>query len=216
MTTIVPASDRSLLVCFGEEITPEVHRRVRGFAGSFRAPGVSNLHPAYTSVLISFDPMRTTHAEMEAAVRKNAALDEPAADPRLIEIPVYYGGEFGPDLEDVAALTGLSAARVVEIHASAEYLVYFLGFSPGFPYLGGMPESIAAPRLAAPRKLVPAGSVAIGGRQTGIYPVASPGGWRLIGRTPLELFRADREPPAWLSMGDRVRFTPVWREEPAK
>ena len=206
MTTILPASDHSLLVRFGDEISLETHRRVRNFVRSFHASGVRNLHPAYASVLISFDPLRTTHDELRAAIAAAEAAAAPEPESRLVEIPVRYGGEFGPDLDDVAALNGLTPERVIEIHSSLEYLVYFLGFSPGFPYLGGMDQSIAAPRLSAPRKLVPAGSVAIGGSQTGIYPVASPGGWRIIGRTPLELFRADREPLSLIEMGDRVRF----------
>jgi inhibitor of KinA len=204
--TIVPASDHSILVRFGDRISPEIHSLVRAFLRSFRAPGVRNLHPAYASVLISFDPLRTAQEEIEAAARRAAAEESVAPPPRRVEIPVRYGGEFGPDLEEVARLNGLRPERVIEIHTSAEYLVYFLGFSPGFPYLGGLPAEIATPRLAAPRKLVPAGSVAIGGTQAGIYPFASPGGWRIIGRTPLELFRADREPPALVEMGDRVRF----------
>ncbi|MBI4877015.1 MAG: 5-oxoprolinase subunit PxpB [Acidobacteria bacterium] len=207
---ITPASDCSLLVCFGEQISLASHRRVRGFLRRFAAPGVVNLHPAYASVLISFDPLRTSHAELAPAARAAAAAGEPEAESRLVEIPVLYGGEFGPDLAGVAALNGLTPEQVIAIHSSAEYTVCFLGFSPGFPYLGGLPEAIATPRLAAPRKLVPAGSVAIGGSQAGIYPAASPGGWRILGRTPLELFRADREPPALLEMGDRVRFV-EWR-----
>lgn len=206
MTTIVPASDHSLLVSFGDRIAPEIHLRVRNFAHSFRAPGVRNLHPAYASVLVTFDPLSITHAELSAMIRAALAQNVPAAGTRLVEIPVRYGGDFGPDLADVARLNGLTPERVIEIHSSAEYLVYFVGFSPGFPYLGGLPESIATPRLEAPRKSVPAGSVAIGGNQAGVYPTASPGGWRIIGRTPLELFRADRTPPALLEMGDRVRF----------
>lgn len=203
--TTVPASDRSLLVRFGDEISPAIHRQVRDFVRAFRAPWVTNLHPAYATVLISFDPRRTTHAEMEAAAQAAAAAT-PETDARLVEIPVHYGGEDGPDLDDVARINNLTPEEVIAIHASVEYLVYFLGFSPGFPYLGGMREEIAAPRLAVPRKHVRAGSVAIGGRQTGIYPLASPGGWRIIGRTDLELFRADRRPAALLEMGDRVRF----------
>jgi inhibitor of KinA len=141
------------------------------------------------------------------AYAQAAALELPA--PRTMEIPVRYGGADGPDLEEVAALNHLSAEEVIAIHSGAEYLVHFLGFSPGFPYLGGMPESIAAPRLETPRRSVPAGSVAIGGRQTGIYPTASPGGWRIIGRTPLRLFQPEADPPVLLQMGDHVRFVPV-------
>ena len=209
--TIRPASDRSLLVSFGQEISEEARRRVvslsRGLGG---VRGILNLHPAYSSVLVDFDPRLRGHAELEALLRELAAAGCDAdVIERTVEIPVRYGGEYGPDLEDVARYTGLPAERVVELHASAEYLVYFLGFSPGFPYLGGLPAELATPRLAAPRKLVPGGSVAIGGGQTGIYPMDSPGGWRIIGRTPLRLFDAEASPPSLLAMGDRVRFTPI-------
>lgn len=203
---IHPASDRSLLVCFGAEI-PEaarlaVWRATRALGG---LAGVVNLHPAYTSVLVEFDPRRTTAAGMERMVRDRlaAAGGEPLPAPRLVQIPVEYGG---PDLEDVARLTGLLPAEVARLHASADYTVCFLGFSPGFPYLSGLPERLAVPRLPSPRKRVPAGSVAIGGAQTGVYPVASPGGWRIIGRTSLRLFHPERDPPVLLAIGDRVRF----------
>ena len=129
--------------------------------------------------------------------------------PRTLEVPVRYGGAEGPDLEEVARLHGMTADGVVRLHLSGDYLVYFLGFSPGFPYMGGMPARIATPRLSAPRVRVPAGSVAIGGEHTGIYPVASPGGWRIIGRTPLDIFRLDRDPLTLLNMGDHVRFAAI-------
>lgn len=138
-----------------------------------------------------------------------ASDDVPEPENRFVEIPVCYGGAFGPDLDDVARHTGLSPERVVELHASVQYRVYFVGFSPGFPYLGDMPAELATPRLPSPRKRVAAGSVAIGGSQTGIYSIESPGGWRLIGRTALPLFDANAKPPALLQMGDRVRFVPV-------
>lgn len=208
---VVDSSDRSLLVVFGEEITLAAHHDVLRLTPLLQAaPGVVNVHPAYASILIDFDPLVTGHGELERAAAELYA--SPAAalpEPRTIEIPVHYGGEWGPDLEAVAALNGLSPEQVVALHAGADYLVYFLGFSPGFPYLGGMPESIAAPRLATPRKRVPAGSVAIGGRQTGVYPVASPGGWRIIGRTPLPLFQPEADPPVLLRMGDHVKFIAV-------
>jgi KipI family sensor histidine kinase inhibitor len=211
LVTIRPASDRSLIVCFGQEISPEAHRRVVSLSrrlGGIR--GILNHHPAYSSVLVDFDPRLRERAEIEALLRELAGEDGgDGAIERTVEIPVIYGGEYGADLEDVARHTGLPAERVVELHASVEYLVYFLGFSPGFPYLGGLPAELATPRLPAPRKLVPGGSVAIGGGQTGIYPVDSPGGWRIIGRTPLRLFDAQASPPALLAMGDRVRFVPI-------
>jgi KipI family sensor histidine kinase inhibitor len=211
LVTIRPASDRSLLVSFGQEISEESHRRVVSLSRSLGGiRGILNLHPAYSSVLVDFDPRLRRRAELEALLRELAATVRGAdAAERTVAIPVRYGGEYGPDLEDVARHTGLAAERVVELHSSAEYLVHFLGFSPGFPYLGGLPAELATPRLAAPRKLVPSGSVAIGGSQTGIYPVGSPGGWRIIGRTPLRLFDAQASPPALLAMGDRLRFVPV-------
>jgi KipI family sensor histidine kinase inhibitor len=129
-------------------------------------------------------------------------------DTRVVEMPVCYGGEFGPDLASVAEHANLTPNQVVELHASASYLVYFLGFSPGFPYLGGLPEKLTTPRLPAPRKRVAAGSVAIGGSQAGIYPIDSPGGWRIIGRTSLRLFDAEARPPALLRAGDNIRFVP--------
>ena len=207
---IRPASDRSLLVSFGEGISLDLHREVLQFLRAFETvpPGILNLHPAFASILIDFDPRRWSHAAVEDLVGKRLAEAEGAGPPevRAIEIPVRYGGEFGPDLDDVARHTGLPPAEVVRLHASGSYLVYFLGFSPGFPYLGGMPPELATPRLAAPRKRVPAGSIAIGGSQTGVYPVESPGGWRIIGRTELRLFDPQAVPPALLRAGDSVRF----------
>ena len=210
---IRPSSDRSLLVSFGDEISMDAHREVRALVTALResSAGILNLHPAFASVLIDFDPRRISHRQMEALVRERMAAPPEAAacETRTVEVPVSYGGECGPDLEAVARHTGLTPARVVELHASASYLVYFLGFSPGFPYLGGLPVELATPRLATPRKRVPAGSVAIGGSQTGIYPMESPGGWRIIGRTTLPLFDPEADPPALLRMGDHVRFTPI-------
>ena len=173
--------------------------------------GILNLHPAYTSVLVDFDPRLRSHSQVEALVRERLAShpDAPPPESWHIEIPVHYGSEDGPDLGDVARLAGLTQKRVVELHAAAEYLVYFVGFATCFPYLGGLPPELATPRLAAPRKHVPEGSVAIGGAQAGIYPLASPGGWRLIGRTHLKLFDLSASPPPLLRMGDRIRFVPV-------
>jgi len=126
---------------------------------------------------------------------------------------VCYGGKYGPDLSDVADMHGITPDRVIELHASANYIVYFLGFVPGFAYLGGLPEELATPRLAAPRRVVPRGSVGIAGNQTGIYPFSTPGGWRLIGRTPVSLFAPERNGMSLLSIGDRLRFTPISREQ---
>jgi KipI family sensor histidine kinase inhibitor len=206
---IRPASDRSLFVSFGEEISWDAHQRVKRAVRSLHGVrGILNLHPAYCSLLVDFDPRFFDHAEAAALVseRLEAHREEAAPPDRLVEIPVVFGGDGGPDLGDVARHTGLSAERVVEVFSSAEYVVYFVGFSTCFPYLGGLPPELATPRLSAPRKHVPVGSVAIGGPQAGIYPLASPGGWRLIGRTTLRLFDPQGTPPPLLRMGDRVRF----------
>ena len=128
-------------------------------------------------------------------------------------IPVCYDGEFAPDMEDVCAHTGLQREQVIRLHTSRDYLIYMLGFLPGFPYLGGMDERIEAPRLETPRTLIPAGAVGIGGKQTGIYPLASPGGWRLIGRTPIKVYDPDREEPILYKSGDYIRFYPITEEE---
>jgi KipI family sensor histidine kinase inhibitor len=213
--TIRPASDRSLLVAFGESISVETHRRVFHLTRALEGVrGILNLHPAYASVLVEFDPRLRDHAQIDALVRERASGETAGShegEARLVEIPVRYGGEFGPDLADVARHTGLTPERVVEMHAGAEYLVYFLGFAPGFAYLGGLRDELATPRLSAPRKRVPAGSVAIGGNQTGMYPIESPGGWRIIGHTDAKLFDPSAAEPVLLRMGDRLRFVPEAR-----
>jgi KipI family sensor histidine kinase inhibitor len=213
MTTFQYASDQSLIIYLGEAIEAQTHRRVLKLLNLLeREPieGVRNLHPAYCSMLIVFDPVRQDHENLERILRgyleRLDAIELP--EPRTVEIPVRYGGEQGPDLSDVAALHGMPAERVIELHSGASYLVYFLGFAPGFAYLGGLPPEIATPRLEVPRKRVPAGSVAIGGSHTGVYPFATPGGWRLIGQTPLRMFDAGRSEMSRLQMGDIVRFKP--------
>lgn len=170
-----------------------------------RIPGVVNLHPAYASVLIVFDPLRTTHKDVETAVAQ-VPVGAAKVSRKRVEIPVHYDG---PDLASVAALHGMTAERVVELHTSGVYSVAFLGFVPGFAYLTGLPEALWTPRLAAPRKVVPAGSVGIAGEQTGVYPIATPGGWQLIGTTEAVLFDAARNPMSLLATGDEVVFRPV-------
>jgi len=173
--------------------------------------GIRNLHPAYCSLLVKFDALRMRHDELEAILRKYLERLEEVKlpEPRRVEIAVCYGGEFGPDLAEVCVMRGITKAQAIELHASVEYLVYFLGFVPGFAYLGELPKELVTPRLATPRRRVPVGSVGIAGNQTGVYPFATPGGWRLLGRTPLRMFRADRAGLSLLSIGDRVRFKPI-------
>jgi inhibitor of KinA len=165
--------------------------------------------------MVTFDACRVDHAEVEAALRKceERAKVARAPKPRVVEIAVCYGGEFGPDLDDVARIVRLRPSEFAELHASRTYHAYFLGFAPGFAYLGDLPDEIATPRLDSPRKKVPAGSVAIAGKQTAVYPSATPGGWRLIGRTPLSLFRPDRKPMELISIGVQVRFRPISPDE---
>jgi inhibitor of KinA len=215
------ASDQAVLVYLGDEIGQAAHTRVvRLFRRLQDAslPWVTNLQPAYCSLMVSFDACQIDPGQVEEALRKYDQRAEEFAAPtqRRVEIPVCYGGEFGPDLEEVAAIQKLKPERVAELHASQTYRAYFLGFAPGFAYLGDLPEEIATPRLATPRKKVPAGTVAIAGRQTGIYPFATPGGWRLIGRTPESMFRAHRDPMGLISVGDEVRFVDITAAEFAR
>jgi len=211
------ASDQSLLVSFGDKITRQAHQQVLKLLRLLESEplaGVRNLHPGYCSLLVKFDPLRLGHQELQAVLEeylrrlKNATLP----DPRLVEIPVCYGGDHGPDLQDVCAMHDLTPKQAIELHSSTIYLVYFLGFVPGFAYLGDLPEALVTPRLPNPRRKVPAGSVAIAGNQTGVYPSATPGGWRLLGRTPMALFRPDPRALSLLAIGDHVRFAPISAE----
>jgi KipI family sensor histidine kinase inhibitor len=212
---IAPAGDAAVLVRLGADISLAAHSRVLALLHALDddpPAGLRDLVPAYASLLVVFDPAITTPDAVETYVRARLSslpVRRNSRRGRLVRIPVRYGGTDGPDLEDVADLAGLPPEEVVRRHASAEYRVYFLGFVAGFPYLGGLPPGLGVPRLPSPRPQVPAGSVAIGGQQTGIYPVAAPGGWRLIGRTSSRLFDPAADPPALLRPGDRVRFEPV-------
>lgn len=213
-----PASDRSLLVRFGDEISIETNQRIRGLLHLLQSrpiTGVRNLKPAYCSLLIDFDALRLTHGDLTEILRDylERLEDVPLPEPRQIEIPVLYGGESGPDLDDVAALHQMTPREAIELHASVTYVVYFLGFVPGFAYLGELPKALRTPRLDQPRRSVAAGSVGIAGAQTGVYPQEVPGGWRLIGRTPTVMFRRGANAGALLSVGDRVRFRPISKAE---
>lgn len=217
---ITPASDSALLVTFGDSISLEAHRKVialfRGLE-QLRDRRVRNLHPAYASLLIDFDPLSVTHGELETLLLSlssavmNDHVEGLTAD--LIEIPVCYEGDFAPDLASVAQHVRLTEEELVTLHAAGEYHVYFLGFSPGFAYMGGASHNLHVPRMETPRTHVSAGSVALAGEQTGIYPNDSPGGWQVIGRTPLRMFDPSRTPAARLGPGDRVRFKRVTRDE---
>ena len=202
------------MVYLGDVVTIETHHRVLKLVRLLESRPLShirNLHPGYFSLLVVFDPVRQNHKRIEGFLRTYIEeLDDlPLPETSTVEIPVCYGGEYGPDLDELAAIHEISPERVIEVHSSAEYIVYFMGFVPGFAHLGGLPPELATPRLPSPRQAVPTGSVAIGGGHTGIYPMETPGGWRLIGKTPVPIF--DRKLPklSRLSIGDKVRFKPV-------
>ncbi len=209
--------DAALLLTLGDEVAPDVndlvHRVVAEIGPADAASmGLGIPVPAYASVLVPFDPEVTSEVAARAFIRAalRRATDGPSAAPGpLVEIPVRYGGPDGPDLAEVAEWTGRSEADVVALHAGHEYRVYLVRLVPGFPYLGMLPAELDLPRRATPRVRVPAGSVAIAGRQTGVYPFATPGGWHLLGRTDTPIWDLRRDPPALLAPGDRVRFVPA-------
>ena len=207
------AGDRALVVDFGNEINETVNQRVNLLKEKLLARnlvGVREMIPSYRSLLIEYNPRLTNRAKLEdiiSSVELNA--ESAAGRGRVLRIPCCYGGEFGEDLSSMESLTGLTSEEIIAIHSGRDYRVYMLGFLPGFAYLGGMDERIAAPRLETPRVRIPAGSVAIGGSQTGVYPIDSPGGWRLIGSTPLDFYEPDREQPTLCAAGDYIRFVPI-------
>ena len=214
---LLPCGDQALVVEFGDAISPEINRRVHDLAHAIESAGVRGVYdlvPTYRSLLVYYNPVRTSWPELEDSLRSllTDTGDRVTSTPRVVLLPTLYGGEYGPDLQFVAENAGLTTDEVVEIHSGSDYLVYMMGFSPGFPYLGGLAERLATPRLATPRLEIPAGSVGIAESQTGVYPVASPGGWQLIGRTPLRLFDETAEQPALLRAGDYIRFVPLETE----
>ncbi len=215
---ILPLGDAALTIEFGNEINPEINSRVVAFATTVfdqHWQGIYDIVPTYRSVTVHFDPLQWDSATLAKRLKTLPRREPGQAEPQgiLHEIPVLYGGEWGQDLEEVATFAGLQPAEAIALHASVPYRVYMLGFSPGFPYLGLVPEQLAMPRRATPRTKVAAGSVGIADRQTGIYPTATPGGWRLIGRTPISMYRKTRTNPFLLKPGDRVRFKPIVRDE---
>ena len=207
------AGDRAVTVELADEISPEINARVRTLSLALdeeRIRGVVDLVPTYRSLLVYYDPMQIDLPELQERILNLSGGEQRSIRPtRVLHIPTHYGGEHGPDMDFVARHTGLTAEEVAAIHAGTDYLVYMMGFNTGFPYLGGMSARIAVPRLETPRVVVPAGSVAIAQQQTGIYPVESPGGWRLIGRSPVRLFDPRREPPVAIEAGDYLRFVRI-------
>lgn len=209
--------DRGVLVERGSEINPEINKTVRNLWIALEkedVEGTQDIIPGYCSLLIYYDFSVVNSEKLIEKIRETASKlsDIELPPPKVYNLPVLYGGEAGPDLDFVAEKNELSTREVIDVHTSRKYLVYMIGFAPGFPYLGGMSEEIATPRLQEPRTKTPARSVGIAETQTGVYPLESPGGWRLIGRTPVELFTPEEEPPVLLEMGDYVKFFKVSKE----
>lgn len=230
-----PLGDRAVMITLGATIDEATHRLVRSASARIdRNPPVGFVDqvPAFTSIAVHYDPVVAAHGARTSPYARvvdelTAALDGITAEQlppsRVVEIPVCYGGTFGPDLDDVAQAHEIASDEVVRLHTGGNYLVYMVGFMPGFAYLGGLPATLAMPRRKTPRTVVPAGTVGIGGSQTGVYPLDSPGGWNLIGKTPLAVFDIARPEPALLTTGDRVRFRAIteaqfrnWSPDPAQ
>ncbi|GAA0614951.1 5-oxoprolinase subunit B [Virgibacillus siamensis] len=224
--TVSPLGDEAVVLEFGVEISGEKQKQimaVSAYLDDHPIQGMVEYIPAYTTITIFYNALEVianstgTNAyehmldEIEKMISRLPENFE--TESNVVEIPVCYGGEFGPDLEVVAQENNLTEKEVMDIHANGEYMVYMIGFAPGFPFIGGMSERIATPRKDSPRLTIPAGSVGIAGGQTGVYPIETPGGWQLIGRTPLELFRPDEEVPILLQAGDSIRFFPISEEQ---
>lgn len=221
-TEISQISETSALVEFGKVISEEINKKVRTFCAyldEYPFKGMIEYVPAFTSISIIYNPL-DVNSESPYEVVKDildkiisklnfSSMDEE----NIVQIPVCYGGEFGQDIEHVAKINNITVDEVIKIHSERKYLVYMIGFAPGFPYLGGMSEKISAPRRESPRTAIPAGSVGIAGMQTGVYPIETPGGWQLIGRTPLKMFDLNRNPKSLLKAGDIAKFYPISYEE---
>lgn len=216
--SILTAGDSSLLIQFGNEISPEINQRIKATVQLMREQhieGVLDVIPAFCSLLINYDPRVISYSEITKRIRKLLKVEMKAEDEKkkVFEIPVCYGGKYGPDLAYIAEHAGMTEEEVIALHSSKDYLIYMLGFLPGFCYLGGLDERLHTPRLATPRIKIDAGSVGIGGSQTGIYPMDSPGGWQLMGMTPVKTYDPEREVPILVEAGDYIRFVPVDEEE---
>lgn len=213
--TISPVGDCAISIDFGQVIDPKINRHIRQTIEQIQAlqlDGIIELVPTYCALLVQYDAMLYSYADMCHIIEpifSESVTDNDNEKVTVIEIPTVYGGEFGPDLGFVASHNNLSEEEVIAIHSGTDYLVYMLGFIPGFTYLGGMDLRIATPRLSSPRTLIPAGSVGIAGEQTGTYPSDSPGGWQIIGRTPVTMYDMSKEQAALLSAGDYVRYVPI-------
>ncbi|MBO4290099.1 MAG: 5-oxoprolinase subunit PxpB [Lachnospiraceae bacterium] len=216
----LPAGDTAVVAEFGNEISESINRRVHAFAEALNAapiPGIRELVPTYRSLMIHYDPRVIRYQPLLDALSALSAENDASAgggiSREVLVIPVLYGGEAGPDISNVAEKNGLTEEEVIALHSAPDYRIYMLGFTPGFTYLGGMDPRLETPRLTTPREKIPAGSVGIAGMQTGVYPIDSPGGWQLIGRTPVRFYDPDRAEPILPRAGLYIRFRPVSKED---
>ncbi|MCJ7690471.1 MAG: 5-oxoprolinase subunit PxpB [Clostridiaceae bacterium] len=217
-TKYLNAGDRALVIEFGDSIEEQINAKIRSLTLAIETEGIIGIIetiPTYRSLMIIYEPMLIELDELIDKVKYiETKMDEmKLPDAKIIEIPTLYGGEYGPDLKFVAEHNKISLEEVIKIHTSRSYLIYMIGFTPGFPYLGGMNDKIATPRLQNPRTKIPVGSVGIAGSQTGIYPIESPGGWQLIGRTPVKLYDPYRKEPVLLNAGDYIKFVQIDKNE---
>ncbi len=216
--TYHPVGEAAVEVVFGQEIKEEINHQVHQFVIELtkaKHRGIREIIPAYCTVLITYDPLILSYKKIVSVLRTKVNVNDIKGVPnkRIIHIPVCYEGEFAIDLQEVAEYVHMTCEEVIQLHSSCDYLIYMLGFLPGFAYLGGLDEKLAVPRLATSRTRIEVGSVGIGGKQTGIYPMDSPGGWRLIGRTPLKVYDETREEPFLYQAGDYIHFDPITRAE---
>jgi KipI family sensor histidine kinase inhibitor len=218
MIEYIPSGDSAFLVKFGNEISEDINRQLRAYfiaLSEKNIEGIIECVPSYTDLMVLYNPLVIQYKdllkELKAVAENISDIEIPEA--RTVEIPVFYGGQFGEDMEAVKAHTGLTEKEIIQKHSENSYLVYMLGFTPGFCYLGGMDKSIATPRKEVPSQKILAGSVGIAAEQTGIYPIESPGGWQIIGRTPYKLFDPNRKPEFLLQAGDYLKFYPISEEE---
>lgn len=212
------AGDRALVMEFGNEIDKEINSKIStvvNYLKNNKFKGIIDILPTYRSILINYDPQIIKYKELVKHLNeiKTDEKEKENTSVRLVEIPTLYGGDYGPDIEFVAKNANLSVDDVIKIHSGTDYLVYMMGFLPGFTYLGGLDKRIATPRLKSPRLKIEAGSVGIASNQTGMYPVESPGGWQLIGRTPLKLYDQSENPPVFIQAGDYIRYIPINEKE---
>jgi len=208
------AGDKGILIEYGQGIDPGVNEKVRAMAGSvkkLKGQGIVEIIPTYRSLLLIYDPLITRPSKLIRLVEKieDNVDNKNAAPSRVVEIPVCYDRKFGPDIKNVGNRFNLDTEQVIQIHSKTKYLIYMVGFTPGFPFLGGLDKRLFTPRLTTPRMKVPQGSVGIANNQTGIYPIASPGGWQIIGQTPLKLFAPERKNPFLYKAGDQIKFIPI-------